>query len=75
MQKARKVIFSVQKIFYAYDLHGQEKPYVEGVAYLTNFKDALKEKSKYSQSFVFPFKCRFHLDRREKSSLLRANFH
>jgi len=75
MKKEKKSLFTVEKIFFGQDLQGELVRYIESIAYFTNFKSALEEKVKHTNSFVFPFNCQFHKDRRSLKNIIRVNFH
>ena len=75
MYKEKKILFTVMKIFFGEGLHGELVRYVESIAYFTNLNNALKEKSKHTNSFVFPFRCQFHKDRRALKNVIRVNYH
>ncbi len=75
MRKPTGISFSLQKVFYGQDVHGNRTRYIEPIAYFTDLHTALKEKSKHSMSFVFPFQCRFYPERRKEQSIIRVNYH
>lgn len=74
MRKIKGALFSVQKIFFAPNIKGERSRYSEAIAYFTDLKNALKEKARHSNSFVFPVACKFHRDRRSTKGIIRANF-
>lgn len=74
MKKIIGMLYSVQKIFFAPGPRGERMRYSEAIAYFTNLKNALNEKAKHSNSFVFPHACTFHKDRRATKAIIRANF-
>ena len=75
MREVRGALFCVIKIFFGHSVEGNITKHMETIAYFTNLNNALKEKEKHSNSFVFPFKCHFHKDRRVLKNILRVNFH
>jgi len=75
MKKEKKALFTVEKIFFGHGIHGELIRYIESIAYFTNLKNALEEKIKHKNSFVFPFRCKFHKDRRALKNIIRVNYH
>jgi hypothetical protein len=75
MRKAKGTLFCVKKIFFGRSIEGNIIRYIEAIAYFTDLKKALQEKAKHSDSFVFPFQCHFHKDRRALKNIIRPNFH
>jgi len=73
--RKEKALYSVKKIFFGEGLQGEIVRYIESIAYFTNLKNALEEKTKHKDSFVFPFKCQFHQDRRALKNIIRVNYH
>ncbi len=75
MQTTEGILFSLQKIFFGNDSNGERVRYIEAIAYFRDLRSALDEKRKHPMSFVFPFRCTFHEDRRKTASIIRANYH
>jgi len=75
MRKKRGTLYTVQKIFFGHDVGGKITRYIEAIAYYTDLKSALVEKAKHTNSFVFPFKCKFYRDRRIRKNIIRAHYH
>ena len=75
MGKEKKALYTVEKIFFGKGLDGELIRYIESISYFSNLKKALEESTKHTNSFVFPFKCRFHKDRRALKNIVRVNYH
>lgn len=75
MMETHGVTFALKKRFSNFDAKGKVWRWFEVLAYFTDLEMALKEKTKYADSFVFPLRCRFYKERREKNTLLRPLFH